>query len=177
MDMKGKINALIGKLRESDYDLFDGNKDEAMDFLESKLTAFPHYANVVIQEQIMQPIWRARYDGQQLQDKVMEIDQKRRIKHESAIAAVSILNRVSKSFGLEPFADIDVTDRHQVAEFTGAFISEMYNNGIGHTFNDATYGKDVEYKDQRVHDELAALDRNYDAIKTNMEGSDPAYAL
>lgn len=165
MDRAKKI---MSKLQETNYDLFDGDKDEALDFLADKMESFPKYANVVIREQIMMPIWQQRYEGQEFRDKVQSIDATRRYAHESTISACDILNRMSKNLGLEPFANIDTKDRHAVAEFVGQAVNEMYNDGIGNNgraFDAATYNKSQEYDARKMHEELAKLDKNYDAIK------------
>lgn len=171
LNMNSKIKAIIDKLNDTNYDLFDNDKDEAMDFLSHQLMAFPKYANVVIKEQIMTPIWRNRYEGQDLRDRIQDIDDKRRSAHENAIAATNVLNRLSKNLDLQPFADIDTTDRHAVAEFVGGFVNEMYNDGIGGTFDDATYQKASEYNENKMQEELKKLDRNYAAIQYDNNGS------
>lgn len=169
--MMDKVGKIMQKMAETNYDMFEGDKDEAMEFLADKLEAFPRYANVVIRQQIMMPIWQQRFEGQEFRDKVQEIDATRRFAHESAISTCNILNRMSKSFGLEPFADIDTGDRHAVAEFVGKSVNEVYNDGIGNdsgrAFDNATYDKRVEYNSKHMAAEMAKLDRNYAAIQQN----------
>lgn len=167
LNINSKIKAIIDELNATDYELFEGDKNEAMDFLSLQLMAFPKYANIVIKEQIMTPIWRNRYEGQDFRDRVQDIDSKRRICHENAISATNVLNRLSKNLNLPAFADVDVTDRHAVAEFVGGFVNEVYNNGIGNTFDDATYQKSSEYDENKMKDELEKLDKNYAAIQSN----------
>lgn len=167
-----KEREIISKLEETGYEMFDGDKEEAMDFISSKVETFPHYANVVINEQIMTPIWRARYEGQELRDKIESIDATRRYAHESAIGAVTALNRFCKNLGLEPFADIDTNDRHAVAEFVGKAVNEVYNAGINNgnnAFDAATYQKDKVYDEKRMKEELNKLDKNYAAIQNSSD--------
>lgn len=170
LNVNSKIKTIIDELNATDYELFDGSKDDAMDFLSRQLIAFPKYANIVIKEQIMTPIWRNRCEGQDLRDRIQDMDSKRRICHENAISATNILNRLSKNLNLPAFADIDTADRHAVAEFVGGFVNEMYNNGIGNTFDDATYQKSSEYDEGKMKNELEKLDKSYAAIQLNEEG-------
>lgn len=146
-----KENQLIQKLKETNYDMFDGDSDAALDFVGDKLEKFPNYANIVIRQQIMLPIWKVRYEGEEFRDKVKDIDVSRRYAHESAISSVTILNRFSKKLGLEPFADIDTTDRYAVADFIGQYIGEVYNQGIGKNIDDVTLGKTTEYDSKIPH--------------------------
>lgn len=166
-----RANNILKKLKETNYDMFDGDKEEAIEFVSDNLEAFPKYANVVIREQIMMPIWSARYEGQEFRDKVQDIDASRRYAHEGAITACNVLNRLSKNLGLETFADIDTSDRHAVAEFVGRAVNELYNDGIGnsdgHAFDAATYNKMKEYETQKMHEEMAKLDKNNAAIEQN----------
>lgn len=149
MSYRAKQILIINALKATGYKMFDGDSADAMDFLERNLTSFPDYANVVIREQIMHPIWRVRYDGQELRDRIQDLDHTRRIKHDAAIASVNVLNRFSKNLGLEPFADIDTSDRHAVAAFIGSYVNEMYNNGIGSP-DDAYLNKDQEYDTKKT---------------------------
>ena len=140
-----KEQKILKALEKQNYKMFDGNKNEALDFIESTLTAFPTYANTVIREQIMTPIRRQRYEGQELRDKIQDIDEQRHWNHESAISSVNMLNRLSRNLGLELFANINTNDRHAVANMVGQYVNEVYNKGIGNTFDEATYRKSKEY--------------------------------
>jgi hypothetical protein len=121
-----KTQAIVDRMKETNYELFDNNKDEALDFVESRLEAFLKYADIVINEQIMRPIGKAAYEGQEYRDKVLSDDESRHCAHENAIAAIDALNRISEKLGLEPFADVDTKDRYAVAEYIGQVVNEMY---------------------------------------------------
>lgn len=170
-----KQNAIIQKLHNTNYELFDGDKDEALDTIETELTAFPEYANVVIREQIMMPIWRERCEPEEFRENVKNIDTRRRDAHDGAITAVNVLNRISAKLELEPFADIDTNDRHAVAEMVGKYTNELYNNGIGESFDDAVYNKTQGYDTKKISERLQRavyeLDNNYGS------GDDTGYEL
>lgn len=63
--------------------------------------------------------------------------------------------------GLEPFADIDTSDRYEVAEFVGDFVNDLYNHGIrgkkGQSFDTATYGKQKTYDEKKISEQLEAM--------------------
>lgn len=144
-----KEQAILSKLQAENYASFDGDKEEAFDFLGARLDAFPAYVNAVVRMETMMPIWRARYDTQEFQDSVQRIDTERKHAHDAAIASVNILNRMSKSLGLEPFAEVDTNDRHAVAEMVGNYVNEVYNHGIG-GFDQAV--KDKQRDNSRTYD-------------------------
>lgn len=160
---------LLTKLHKTNYAMFDGDKAEALDFVASQLEKFPNYANIVIQQQIMQPIWYNRFEGQELRDHIEGIDSNRRIAHESAIASVNILNRTCSKLGLDKFADIDTTDRHAVADFVGQYVNQLYNNGIGNNFDSATYQKSTQYDSKQVKRHISEIESKLNNIADNCQ--------
>ena len=153
VDFVQKERNLIGALEKSNYAMFDGNKDEALDFVGTALMRFPDYANVVIRQEVMGPIWRARCDAEQYKENMERIDKDRRSKHNCAIDAFNMLNRTSKALGLEPFCNVDTTDRHAVADMVGTYVNQVFNKGIGNTMYDATKDRTGEY-DGKKHIEM-----------------------
>lgn len=143
-------------------------KEDALSFMGDQFDTFIDYANTVIRQQVMIPIWRTMYDGQDLRDKLESIDQTRRIEHDAAIGGVNILNRMADRLGLEPFADIDTSDRYAVADFIGTYVNEVYNQGIGKTLDSAIVGRDREYTmDKKTSDQItsvSAVDSLEDAV-------------
>lgn len=121
---------LIQTMKQQDFQkFFDGDSNDAYEVLESSLFSLVDYQNTVIRMTSMMTIWRARYDGQELRDRITDIDQRRRIAHEHAITNCNILNRVCDAYGVEPIVDIDTSDRYQVADFAGKFCAEVYEAG------------------------------------------------
>lgn len=158
-----KETEMIKKLKESNYALFDGDKDDALDFIGDKLDAFPKYANVVINQQITTPLIYNHYDGEELREKIQDLDSKRHWAHEGAIDSLNQLNRLSKDLGLEPFADVDTSDRYKVADFVGQYVSQVYDLGQGKTLDDATYQKRTQY-DTTNAKRLAELDAKFESV-------------
>lgn len=152
--------ALLAKLKETNYKMFDGNRDEALDFVISGMESMVKYANIVIEEQIRLPIFRMHLDGQELRDATTNLDSRRRSIHEAAIASVSSLNRCCDRLGIARIADIDTTDRHAVADFIGQFVNETYNAGIGKGIDDATYNRKEYYDTKKVERDAVQLDES-----------------
>lgn len=140
-----KEKELMDAMRQNGFELFDGNSDDAYDTLERIFMAFVDYANCVIRMQVMVPIWRNRYEGEDLRDKIQEIDHTRRIYHEAAISSLVKLNRLCKMHGLPVYSDTDTADRYAVADFVGTWISEVYSNGQSRSMDAAVSGKTSEY--------------------------------
>lgn len=162
-----KESAMIRKMRETKYAAFGGNKDKALEFVGARLKAFPDYANIVVREQIMTPIWRVQYDGQDFRDRISDIDRQRRSAHDAAIMSVNILNRMCDKMGLPAYADIDTNDRHAVADFVGQYVNEIYNNGINGGMDSATLGRDRGYDSEKLDARLRALDESFDTQQNN----------
>lgn len=128
-DYIGRIDGLVKAMAKSDYEIFDHDKEEALDTVQTWLQSFPAYANVVVSQQSTMPILQARYEGADYREAVARLDSQRKNYHEAAIASVGGLNRMSSMLGLEPFADIDVKDRHAVADFVGDYVGQLYQTG------------------------------------------------
>lgn len=137
---------LMSAMKQSGYELFDHDADDTYDTLERIFSAFVEYANCVIRMQVMIPIWRSRYDGEELRDKVQDIDQARHVYHESAISSLKQLNRLCSMYGLPLYADIDTSDRYAVADFVGTWISEIYEDGKSRKMDTTVAGKISEYQ-------------------------------
>lgn len=125
-----KEKQLIKAMQQKDFQpFFEGDKNDAFDTLAKALDSFPAYKNSVIRMTVMQPIIYARYEGQDLRDKISNLDSNRRSAYESAIANISMLNRICDAYGTERFADIDTKNRCQVANFVGQYCAEVYETG------------------------------------------------
>ena len=141
-----KINLLINTLVESDYALFDGDKDDALEFIEGLLTTFPDYCNIVVRMQALIPVWKIRCEADEFRTRFTEIDTRRKHCHDACISAVDVLNRLFAQLSLGSFCDIDTSDRHVVANMVGDFVIELYRVGTNTGGLDgATYEVRTEY--------------------------------
>ena len=154
MSYLAKEMELINAMKANEFDLFDGSADEAYDTLEHALESFVTYANTVIRMTVMVPIWKNRFDGEDLRDRISSIDATRRANHETAISSIAMLNRLMKAHGLQPFAEIDVTDRYQVADFVGAFVSEIYEAGKSKNMDSLVASNSQEFDIHKISEDI-----------------------
>ena len=171
MGLIDKQNELLRKLHDTNYELFDGDKDEALDFVNDQLMTFPDYANVVIREQVMIPIWNHTCEPEELRENVQSLDFTRRNTHECAISSINILNRVSNQLGLEPFSDVDTEDRYAVADMVGQYVSEMYGDGTGKTFDDVVSGRTAEYDRKKISERLNNTVKSFETNSMSSENT------
>ncbi len=123
-----KEAALLKALYDNGFEAYGGYEAEAdaIGTIKEAMESFARYADMVIRMQYMTPIYYAEYDGKDLHNSIEALDRNRTSAHENAIANLKILNRMCRSELGIPFADVDTSDRRQVADFVGEFISELY---------------------------------------------------
>lgn len=140
--IKEKVNNLIAA-----YCAKFGSDEENISFLEDRFDSFRTYVNAVASMEYKIPILRFRLEGDEFRDAVMELDRYRKVCHDDVISTCSFFNRVSANLGLQPFYEGNIEDRHQVAEFAGDFVNELYQRGISPTREyDSTRPTIVEHK-------------------------------
>ncbi len=149
-----KEKEFLKVLRDTDYEFYDGNKDDALDYLGSALSSFPEYENSIINQKKLGPVIREQYEGQEVRDRISELDAARRVAHDMAIARLDGLNRIFKIHGLEPFADIDTEDRYTVAGFCADYVNEIYGTSIKRTPD----GDMPEFSLEKIHDQIHQID-------------------
>ena len=72
--------------------------DEDLDNIDSWMNAFGNYMQKIVASEISITALRFRLEGQELIDEVIEMDKARRKAHDSAIVAVSCLNKISSFY-------------------------------------------------------------------------------
>ena len=133
------INAikLSPKLKEEKADDFE--------FLINRLEKLPNYVNRVYMMNLKMPILRAKYDEpSELEYHIRELDEKRRIAHDSAIDACKQINRMAKTYNCQNlFCPIELENvaidsdlRHNIAVFIGEFVNEVFKDEIMDRHND-----------------------------------------
>ncbi len=108
-----------------------GNDAELLDFVEMSMNKMTAYVAKVAYMEYALPLYNARYEGQELRDKVQALDENRRIAHEAAISAVTSINRLAQSLNVEPLFKGDVTDRYQVADFCEQMVHDFFSDRSG----------------------------------------------
>lgn len=122
--MKLKLNYLtIVEAASDDYDM--------LEIINSDMNALELYVQSVYTMEVTIPVVRARYEGEEVRDRITALDRNRRAAHERAIIAVKRLNRFSGILGVAPLFEGDVNDRYQIADFCHKVVSEIFSNRCG----------------------------------------------
>lgn len=128
------IKNTISKLKETSYSIFsdeDTTYEEAREYAEKTISdairSFANYVCCVAHMQRMIQVWvmSSRYKGKEFRDKVEDLDRKRRIAHDAAIANLSMLNRICDTLDVERF-EVNLNDRYAVGDWIGMFCAELY---------------------------------------------------
>lgn len=106
---------------------------DMLDIIDSDMQALSDYVNAVYAMETSIPIILARYEGEDVRDRIQTLDQRRRDKHERAIVAVKRLNRFAQMENVQPLFTGNTSDRYQVAKFCQACMAEFFSGRDGHT--------------------------------------------
>lgn len=108
------------------------NDEYELLLVQTSVDDFVRYVNTVIDYAVKIPIAQEsfRYDRDRLIAEIERYDHARHYAHEAAIAGCSSLNRLCELKGVEPIAQVNTEDRHEVARFVGDFINEIYNDCV-----------------------------------------------
>lgn len=115
--LKTNYENLVAALRED---------EEMLEFIKERMSHICNYVDKVTMMEYSIPLLNARYDGQNLRDKIENLDRQRRIAHEMAIAATKQLNRLCVAEGINKLFDGDEDDRYQIADFCGLVVNTLF---------------------------------------------------
>lgn len=104
---------------------------DLLQIIEDDMDSFRRYIDAVYSMEYSIPIIRARYEGQDVRDRIMVLDKNRRMAHDRAIVAVKRLNRYSEMYGVHKIFQGDVEDRYQVADFCQDIVDEFFGEREG----------------------------------------------
>ena len=124
----------MGNYVEKTERLFEKVKDdeEFKNEIVQLIKAFPDYVHVV-NEFVFRKYEIQNLSPEDYRIKFSKIDEKRHNYHESAIASLKVLNRISASLKMEEFADVDTSDRYAVADFVMEYVKQIYEAEIART--------------------------------------------
>lgn len=100
-----------------------------------------------------------RWTIEQYQDKIVSLDQSRRMAHDRAVDACKILNRMCDMHKVEHICP-DKYDRATVADYVGNVMQEYYQEGLSK---------------QREKDKQTSLDKAFDNAKKAEKNPAEAY--
>ena len=121
-----EYNKLIHAIKHSDNQY----KTDDLEMLDDLMGSFGDYVDIVYQETYRTPILRARLDGDELRQRLQQMDMQRRIYHDSAISSCSQINKLCEIYGVEPICPI-TNDRYVIADYCAQISAAFYLNGIG----------------------------------------------
>ena len=73
------------------------------------------------------PMIRLLYQDEQVPERIHELDQGRRNRHDALISGVKILNRLCDLYGVERVFQGDTGDRWDVANFAGDAVQAIFS--------------------------------------------------
>lgn len=138
--------------------------DEDLEFVEDQFDAFRKYFNAVYEdicagETAKVLLSSGRWTTEQYQDKIVSLDQNRRMAHDRAVDACKILNRMCDMHQVEHICP-DKYDRATVADYVGNVMQEYYQEGLSK---------------QREKDKQTSLDTAFDNAKKAEKNPAEAY--
>ena len=176
-----QISKLVGYMEKAGFDDAE-DRNDMYDFVAGELATFPEYVNTVAHNQAKMPLVYALYDGQELRDRITEMDTRRHNVHETAISAINTLNRYGERLGMGKVFDVDTTDRQAVADFAGAYTSAMFDEGQHKTMDEIVlqngrkeYDASSQASRSRLEQFNQRLGSKYDDIMQNGGSDGPSY--
>ncbi len=118
MTFADKQKRILDKLCETNYSSFDGNKEKALDFVETHmLTIFgftPDMTRLYIRETVRD----------------IDLTAAKNENISKAVISINALNDLCRDLGLEPFVDADTTNAEATSRLIGKMASQIFNAGI-----------------------------------------------
>lgn len=126
-----RVKAYAEKVKSDGWENhgFD-DRDDFCQFIGGRLDSFPEYVLAVVRYDNAISLAGVTLEGEEFRDRVTTVDRSRKLAHDCAIDAVNMLNRAFARAGMEPFADVDTSNRHAVADFAGRFTIEAFDRQI-----------------------------------------------
>lgn len=106
------------------------NGEKITGMIELNMEALVDYVKSVYMLEVSLTVARVRLgeDSREFAEHVAELDRKRRVCHEAAIASVSALNRMCDFFKVARVFDGDIDNRYEVADFCGNMVDEVFKS-------------------------------------------------
>ena len=104
--------------------------EDALMLLKFAADGITDYVNSVCKHYYMAKILVAEKGRFESREEISSLDKSRHLAHENVIMLLRAVNRQCEKQRIEPFCDVDLNDRHAVADFCGAFANEVFNHMI-----------------------------------------------
>ena len=115
--LKRNYEVLVGKFKDD---------EEMLDFIKERMQKICNYVDKVTMMEYTIPLLYARYEDEELRDKIENLDRQRRIAHEMAIAAVKQINRLCVSEEVEKLFTGNEDDRYEIGDFCGYVVNTLF---------------------------------------------------
>lgn len=106
----------------------EADRNDLYSMLEDAMKSAIRYVDAVDCMEISLPRLMGESTGADLRFQISMLDKQRRAAHESAIASVAIVNRLTASFDLPPIYTGPADDRYQVADYCVEVLSVLFKN-------------------------------------------------
>ena len=127
---KERIGNLLKEAVRQEPEMSLNDQDSLAYFIEERVNKMIDYtAYVAHMETHMQYLKAMGIEGEEWRDNVMNMDKARRSRHEVALGAVTQLNRLADSFGMEPFYEgvVDNEHRYEVGDLCRDVCVEYFD--------------------------------------------------
>lgn len=120
-----KENLILNKLCETNYALFDNDKNDALKYITTQLLTITDYRNTSIKTNISSSL---RNNSDTKSDK--NVSDTNYNAFQKAIYSIESLNKICQKLGIELFMDIDTNDTSAVEKAINDFTTELFSKGI-----------------------------------------------
>lgn len=121
MDYLEKENLILKRLRETDYALFGGSKEDALAFVANNLLTISDYQNIAVRSNILKTT-HGEYT-----DFFDEANRAREDAFEAAAKSVDELNELCHELGLKPFMSTNIINiigfKATISDYTAELFS------------------------------------------------------
>lgn len=114
-----------------------GDDEDAIDIIKKAMTAFHGYVQAVYQMEVELPFLSLHAKGEDYKERYASLDRERSMKHNTAIASVTPLNRLAEQMGMGPIFIGNPGERLEVAAFCIAVVDEIFHKRVGAPENEA----------------------------------------
>lgn len=120
-----KYNKIVQKLVITNFELFEGKKEDAFFVLNMRLNSLIDYCKSIYVYNLKIQQLKLLYDREEYRFEYEKMDGKRHNLHNMAIESLKGLNDLSNKLELGNFTDINTDDRKEVGREIGRIVEEI----------------------------------------------------
>lgn len=125
MNVIDKINQIFESLQNTDYAIFDGDKDIAHTLITENVLNIIECRNIIVKNALCSNIHEHIDESANRKNEQI-------VKYtiENAASSIDDLNKICKKLNIDAFADIDTKDLKTVSSYINDIAATLYNFGI-----------------------------------------------